>query len=78
MSTYFIGATGVGVDSALLTLADPENKADIHYLGSSGLTVVKQLSIAFLDRGTVRSLHRAWIECTSADQSLIDLKQPTG
>jgi hypothetical protein len=52
--THFIGATGVGVDSALLALADPDNKADLHYLGTSGLTVVKDLSIAFLDQGTVR------------------------
>ncbi len=50
----------MGVDSALLALADPDSKADIHYLGTSGLAVVQQLSIAFLDGASVMTILCPW------------------
>lgn len=55
--TYFVGARGPSAQRFLDALDSPENKADIHYLGKSGMQVIKGLSIAFLD--------------TSADQVII-------
>lgn len=47
--TYFLGAAGSAADKLLQLLDDPENQADVHYLGKSGLTELKGLSVAFLD-----------------------------
>lgn len=53
METYFIGASGAGAQRALeaLELAQATASAGprVHYLGRSGLTTLKGLSVAFLD-----------------------------
>lgn len=52
--TYF--ASAAGSESLLARVEDPESKAAIHCLGSSGLQDIAGLSIAFLgaDAGEVR------------------------
>ena len=47
VSTYFVGGFGRGADRDLAALE--ESEADLHYLGRSGVTSIKGLSIAFLD-----------------------------